>query len=290
MKFLLVFAEKLFDLLEKYWEHLRTQRLISSFLAIVFVFGTIVYLLNAAKLIHLEGDRYSHPFLGIELAFSALLIFELLSLVFTMPKSVAHSVGKQFELLSLIMLRSAFKEFGKVHHLAEWTLDSKPLLNMFIDGFGALAIFTIIGFSYQLQKHVRITESEDEHNNFIKFKKALGLVLLVVFFAIGVHDVKYYFDNNQFIASFNMFYTALIFSDILIVLIALRYTLEYLLIFRYSAFVLATIFIRLSLSLHNRLESVIVGVVSAMFIFLLTLTYNYFLNRDKRRKKPSIGN
>lgn len=282
MKFLLVFAEKLFDILEKYWEHLRTQRLISSFLAIVFVFGTIAYLLNAAELIHLRSNRYSHPFLGIELAFSALLIFELLSLVFTMPKSVAHSVGKQFELLSLIMLRSAFKEFGKVHHLAEWTLDSKSLLNMFIDGFGALAIFTIIGFSYQLQKHVRITESEYENNNFIKFKKALGLVLLVVFFAIGIHDIKYYFDNHEFIASFNMFYTALIFSDILIVLIALRYTLEYLLIFRYSSFVLATIFIRLSLSLHNRLESVIVGVVSAMFVFLLTLTYNYFLNHDKR--------
>ncbi|SDA88909.1 hypothetical protein SAMN03080617_03124 [Algoriphagus alkaliphilus] len=56
-------------------------------------------------------------FFSIELAFNVLLIFEAMSLIFLFPDSVADSVGKQFEIISLILLRDAFKEFG--HYLGD---------------------------------------------------------------------------------------------------------------------------------------------------------------------------
>jgi hypothetical protein len=60
------------------------------------------------------------------------------------------------------------------------------------------------------------------------------------------------------------------------VLFALRFTINYYKIFRYSAFVLATILIRLSLSLYPYYD-VLVGVIAALFVLALTVTYNYFL-------------
>ena len=68
-----------------------------------------------------------------------------------------------------------------------------------------------------------------------------------------------------------------IFSDIIIVLIALRYTLSYLRIFRYSAFVLATIFIRLALT-SEIYYNIIIGVFASVYVLILTVFYNYFLN------------
>jgi hypothetical protein len=142
--------------------------------------------------------------------------------------------------------------------------------------FGAILIFTIIGYTYRLQKHIKLTNTEDSQEQFIRLKKVLGLFLLIAFAMVGFLDIKALVTTGTYLHSFKTFYTVLIFSDIIIVLIALRYTLNYYKIFRYSAFVLATILIRTSLSVKPFYD-VIIGVVAALFILALTLAYNYFL-------------
>jgi len=192
-----------------------------------------------------------------------------------LPESVAKSVGKQFELLSLIFMRAGFKEFSHIHTF-DWNTFPKEVINMFAYAFGALAIFVIMGLNYKLQMHSRLTNTEDDQESFIQSKKLLAIGLLISFFVIGFHDIKTLVSTGEYLHSFDKFYTVLIFSDIVIVFIALRYTLNYYRIFRYSAFVLATIFIRISLSIkvyHN----VLIGILAAFFVLLLTFTYNYFL-------------
>ena len=270
------YSDRLFDFLKSTWENKNTHKLISSFLVFVFIAGVLVYVTGQFIDNAFLKKYFSYPFFVIELVFTLLLITELLSLIFILPKSVAQSVIKQFELLSLIYLRSAFQDFSHIHSLSEWSLKSEPLLNMFVYGTGALVVFTIIGFTLKLQRHIRLTQSDEEQSNFICSKKLLALLLLLSFMIIGSYDIYTFFTTGEYLHSFNFFYTMLVFSDIIIVLIALRYSLNYLRIFRYSAFVLATIFIRISLSMHSY-QGVIIGVSSAIFVLLLTLTYNYFL-------------
>ena len=93
---------------------------------------------------------------------------------------------------------------------------------------------------------------------------------------LGYMDVKTLITTGTYLHSFKTFYTVLIFSDIIIVLIALRYTLNYNKIFRYSAFVLATILIRVSLSTKPYYD-VIIGVVASLFMLTVTIVHNYFL-------------
>ena len=92
--------------------------------------------------------------------------------------------------------------------------------------------------------------------------------------------------TGTYLHSFKSFYTVLIFSDIVIVLIALRYTLNYYKIFRYSAFVLATILIRISLSAKPVID-VIIGVAATIFVLILTLAYNYFSNELPEKIKKA---
>jgi len=270
-------SEHIFDYLKRNWEKQTTNKLVSFTLVVVFITTSILSYIDRSNIIHLGAleEHFSDPFFAIQISFTLLLLAELLSLIFMLHKSVSKSVGKQFELLSLIFIRSGFKEFGHIEHF-KWEEMNSYVYHMFAYAFGALVIFIILGFVEKIRKHLPLTDIEDGQVEFIRVKKMLSLFLLLAFLYVGFKDASFLVETGIYLHSFHSFYNVLIFSDILIVLIALRYTHNYYKLFRYSAFVLATIFIRIALSLESYV-SIIVGVTGAVFILLLTLTYNYFI-------------
>lgn len=282
MSFILDTSEKLFNKLRDAYEGQTANRIISKSLVITFLITSFVSFLVKEDYIYIGklNKYFSNPFFTIELCFVILLMFELLSLIFILPKSVSKSVGKQLELLSLIFIRGAFKEFSHLKDINDYIFDitniPTPIVNMVFYALGSLVMFTLLGFTNNLRKHTPITNVEADTRKFVQAKKLLSLFLFLSFLVILAIDLGELFTTGSYSPSFDTFYTMLIYSDILIVLIALRYTLNYFKIFRYSAFVVATIFIRLALSLEPYYD-VIVGVFSSVFVLLLTLTYNYFL-------------
>ena len=285
LKRFLSIVNSVFESLKQYWENKKSLHIISIVLVLTFIVCSLLSVLVINDLISLGGfdEYFKNPFFSIEIVFTILLIVELFGLIFALPKSVAKSVGKQFELLSLIFLRDAFKEFSHFGYNLEWLQIKESFINMMVYGFGAIIIFSIIGLNNNIQKHIKLTSTEEDQIQFIRLKKLLALGLLVAFLLIGFWDLKVLFETGTYLHSFQGFYTVLIFSDILIVLIALRFTLNYYKIFRYSAFVLATILIRLSLSLYPFYD-VIVGVIAGLFVLALTITYNYFLKNVPDKK------
>ncbi len=285
LKRFLTYTNSIYEKLKLLWESKRSRYLTSLILVISFIVCSLLSVLVINEYINLGmfNKHFRNPFFSIEIVFTLLLITELFGLIFMLPKSVAKSVGKQFELLSLIFLRDGFKEFS--HIGSDFSLGSlkEPLINMAFYGFGAIVIFATIGYTYKLQKHIKLTNTEDSQEQFIRLKKLLALFLLIAFAVVGFLDIKALITTGKYLHSFKTFYTVLIFSDIIIVLIVLRYTLNYYKIFRYSAFVLATILIRISLSVKPFYD-VIIGVVAALFILVLTLAYNYLLKELPPKK------
>ncbi len=277
-KFILPIASSIFGFLEKIWNQHHTHVIISRLLVYAFLTGLIIAELAGRDLLPFTHNIHNH-FFAVELAFTLLLLTELLALVFVMPHSVGVSVGKQLEILSLILIRSAFKEFSYFEEPVIWNNLDGPVLKMTADAFGSLAIFVIIGIYYKIQKRKRLTESEEEHDQFIDFKKLIAIMLLLVFITIGFSDVWSFFAKGSYLSSFNTFYTVLIFSDILIVLLAMRYTMEYAAIFRYSAFVLTTVLIRISLTAPPYINAGL-GIVASLFLLSMTFAFNYFLKNN----------
>lgn len=289
LKSLLRHTNSLFEKLEHLWESKASLYLTSVVLVVCFLVSSALSILAINDWIDLGklNTAFQNPFFSIEIVFTLLLITELFGLIFVLPKSVAKSVGKQFELLSLIFLRDGFKEFSHIGNNFGWENLKEPFINMMVYGIGAIAIFSIIGLTNILQKRIRLTNTEDDQEQFIQLKKLLALFLLIAFAVVGYFDLKTLVTSGSYLHSFKTFYTVLIFSDIIVVLIALRYTLNYFKIFRYSAFVLATILMRLALSTEIRYD-VVIGVSAAGFILILTFAYNYFLKDSSNSvlKKP----
>ena len=266
---------KIFSSAEHYWHRPTTTRWISNVLILSFVTGLIIATFSYLNIIPYEVSF----FFSIDFAFTILLLVEILGLIFILPKSVADAVGKQFEIFSIILLRSAFKEFGATEGAI--TISSFTQVDhfyMYYDAFGALLIFAVIGVYYKVQRHERITDSENEQLQFIQFKQLLAFVMFLIFIAIGAHDIYQLFKTGSFHPSFHTFYLFLIFTDVAILLYSLRYASRYYNIFRYSSFAFATILVRLALSSGPGVN-VILGLIAGLFVLGLSVAYNYFLKQ-----------
>ena len=266
-----------FHKLENHWEGQRGQKLLGNGLVLSFLLALITIELNRLGFLpQTISQRLStNHLVAIEFAFTLLLVFEVISLIFSLSKSVANSVGKQFEILSLILLRDTFKELSHLAEPIEWEAASHTLTAIIPAAIGALLIFVILGFYYRSQQHKPITEDQADKISFIAAKKVIALALLFSFIVIGIFNVWNSWQKIPTVSVFESFYTILIFSDVLIVLLSLRYSAGYHVAFRNSGFAVSTVFIRLAL-LAPIFIGALLGAGTALFALGVTVAYNKF--------------
>jgi hypothetical protein len=272
-------TESLFDFLEQRWEKLTTQRRVASALVVVFVAG--LALVEARRLTWLPQDLIerlpSNHFEAILLPFTLLLLTEVISLVFALAQSVAVAVGKQLEIMSLILIRQSFKELTYFPEPIVWSTTSgeitQRVLYIISDAAGALAIFGLLVIYFRLQTHQPITTDPDDQSSFIGAKKLIALALLASLLLIAVNVVWAWVATGEEKSFFEVFYTLLIFADVLIVLISLRYSVAYPVVFRYFGFAVATVLIRLALTAPRVVDAGL-GVTATVFAIALTWVYN----------------
>lgn len=265
------------DALDELWERHSTQRRLAALLIGVFLASlAVVELGRRGALPEVVAQRVSGShFAALEVAFTLLLIMEVVGLVFGITRSVADAVGKQFEILALILLRQSFKELAHLPEPVVWQDAGAVVPKILSDAVGALAIFVVLGFYYRLQQHRRITRDEEEQTSFLRAKKLIALLLLVSLAAIGVEDTWRVLATGGASTFFEAFYTLLIFADVLIVLISLRYSTRFPVVFRYFGFAVATVLARLALSAPRFIDAGL-GLGAALFALALTLAYNVF--------------
>lgn len=272
---LLQAACRTFDRLEARWEAPDARRLTGSALTIVFV-GTIVTIELGRRgwLPPAVAGAVPPEHLGaVSVVFTFLLVLEVASLVFALARSVADSLGKQFELLALILIREAFVEFGHTNEPIEWVELAPAVPYIVADMLGALAVFALLVLYYRVQRHRAITTVERDRASFICAKKAVSLLLLAAFLTLGLATLVMRARGDAPPPFFATFYTILVLSDVLLVLVSLRYSTTFGIVFRNAAFTAATVLIRLALSAPG-FVNVALGVGATAFALATSLVYN----------------
>lgn len=268
---------RVFDRLHSAWEGHAAHRRIGTVLVVVFLASIAVIELNRLGLLPASiADGMTTNHLGaIYVAFTLLLFVEVVGLVFALARSVADSLGKQFELFSLILLRKAFLEFSAFGEPIRWedVEDAIPVIGA--DVGGALLVFVTLGFYYRAQRHIPISTDPDSQASFVAAKKLLALGLLGTFVLLVLTGAWDMVRGGSTKPVFENFYTVLIFTDILVVLISLRYSGQYAVVFRNSGFAAATVLLRLALTAPVYVNALI-GLGAALFALSLTLAYNTF--------------
>jgi len=280
---------RVFDPLNTCWEKQRTQKVVTGTLVLTFIVALVAIELGRQGLLpgFLQTRVPASHYQAINIAFTFVLTLEVVSLIFILPCSVSKALGKQFEILALILIRSSFKEFGALPEPIAFTNQVDVLWRILADGGGAIAIFALLGlYTKLLEKSQETLPPGPVRDRFVAAKKSVALSLLVIFSGMGLFNGWLFLKGGEVFDFFHHFYTILIFSDILLVLIAQCFLPEFRGIFRNSGYALATLLIRLSLAAPAYFN-VLIGVSSALFAVALTLVYNYFYTQKALPENPS---
>ena len=267
----------LFDSLQAFWERASTER----------GFGLLLLWIYLGALAAVELQRMNlYPawlppvpdthFFSIQLAFTLILVLEVISLIFILPNSLSRSMGKQLEILTLILLRNAFKELSLLPEPVSIDMENiHSVIDIAVSGTGAICVFLCLGFFRQNVRHQPFLSKPELLKSYIRGKKLTSLSLLAIFAWLGGRDIWLGLQGEH-TNFFETIYTVLIFADIAMVLIAQRFMPCYYAVFRNSGFVIGTLLMRLSLSAPPLLCSAL-AVFSGLYVLALTWGTNRFM-------------
>jgi len=214
--------------------------------------------------------------------FSFILFYEVLMLIAALPQSTTQSIAKQYEIISLIFIRSFFKEIAELHGIGKLATMSPDVVPVFGNlGAGLLMFLLVTVFLHAASQGTPIAPGTErgELAIFIVRKKVIALALTILLVTLAVRRVIEFVGfagGREDINSF--FYTdvfmVMIFTDVLIVILSLVVSDRYELVFRNAAFVISTILIRFSLTAEWPYGAVLALMGMLVGIFTLII-YNY---------------
>ena len=275
----------LFDAVHQLWDHRRTQRALATVIFFIYLAGLLGIEANRQGMLPpwLEHITPISHFQAIHLAFTLILGMEVMELILTISGSLSKSLGKQFEVMALILLRDAFKELSNLPEPVSLTGGIGPVVHIASAGLGALIIFICLGFYYQLRTHQNYITNPEEQMRYVMSKKLISLVLFLLFVGIAVRDLILFVQTGNDADFFETIYTILIFADIALVLISQRFMPDFHAVFRNSGFVIGTLIMRLSLSAPWP-WNIAASIFAAVFVLALTWATTYF--GPSRLRKP----
>ncbi len=289
------FINRAFDYLLSDEAKEKGEKLILSISIISYLVHLSLILLANYGVLYIESKFFKNPIAAIYTPFSFILVYEVYLLIFFLPKSISFYIAKQYEIITLIVIRRIFKDIANLELTSQW-FQSQSDLQFTYDVLTSLILFFIIYLFYQnIQKSPQRPEETTQAQKrkkkvFIYLKKTIAVVLVPLLIILAIYSF-----SNWVIASvsdyqngilafkginnifFDEFFTVLVVVDVLLLLSSFFYSDEFHKIIRNSGFIIATILIKISFSTDGIVNNaLIVGAV--LFSFLILLVHNKFEN------------
>jgi hypothetical protein len=235
---------------------------------------------------------FENPIAAIYTPFSFILVYEVYLLIYYLPRSITTYIGKQYEIITLIIIRRIFKDLSALSLSPDWFTE-KYDLQFTYDILASVIMFFLIYLFYKQSQSRIITEVSDANNQdgtvrFIKVKKIMALALVPILLALSIYsfstwllgtlsptasaDVAFQNLNNVF---FEQFFTVLIIVDVFLLLFSFFHTDEFHKVIRNSGFIISTILIRLSFSVTGLMNTVLI-IAAVVFGLVMFFIYNKF--------------
>ncbi len=295
-------VEKLYKifLTEKTKERIEKATLTLAIASFV-VHLVIIYLVDFGFIAFNEtNDLLNNPIAAIYTPFSFILLYEVYLLIYYLPRSFTTYIGKQYEIITLIIIRRLFKDLSNLDLQGDW-FQIKYDLQFTYDLVTSIVLFALIYVFYKQSKitlslKTESASNEGALNTFIKIKKGIALFLVPVFIALTFYSLTSWIwgvtheaietstsFNNINNVFFEQFFNILIFADVLVLLFSFFITDEFHKVIRNSGFIISTILIRISFTATGLSNNIL---VASAVIFGLLILYVH----NKFEKDTNAGN
>ena len=251
-------------------------------LIIIFLGNNFIYFKNL-----------QHSYLkAIYTPFSFILFYEVFLLVIIIPKSISEFIGKQFEVITLITLRSFFHDIADLDLKNSININNPEFISLLYDLIASLIMLSLTILYYKIYQNNRKSEIVNELNNFINIKKLVSLSMILILFLLSISSFfvwgkemlgalelkQNYPDPNT--VFYTDFFSIMIFVDVLLLIISFIYHFSFFTIFRNASFIITTILIRMSLTIEKPMNYIIILIG---FLFSIVSFYLYSLRNTKNK-------
>lgn len=268
------------------------EKLIFWIATSAFILHFILLLLAQQELIpsHWYNYRAVHPISSIYTPFSVILLYEIYVLIYYLPKSISIYLGKQYEVIVLILVRKIFEELGNLSiavNTSSFSLDAVRELVLSFIGF--IILFLLVLLFYRLSGgNGDCTEyKEQKMKVYITSKKAFSLLLLLLFvvlFIKSLFDMQYHslsVEGGVYILKkinqifFDTFFSALILIEVLLLLLSLNLSDRFSKVVRNSGFIISTILLKMSFMIDGLLN-IVLSLLAVLFGVAIVAVYNLY--------------
>ena len=241
------------------------------FAVVGFFVHIVVWALFETGNITITGEAselVKSPLSTLYTPFSILLVYEVYQLIRTIPESFSSSVGKQYEIATLLVVRDILKRLSEVENSEGWKISSDL-------GFLLVECAAFLVLLYTSLTYFRISSSSEKSEQmadnvaiFVEAKRGIANAMLLIFLAMAAYSFYTWVDSVQDgggsvsrVIFFLDFFTFLILADILILLISYWFYTDFGNLARNTGFVLSTVIIRVAISSEG---------ISSMILFTLS--------------------
>jgi hypothetical protein len=265
-----------------------TIAIISFFLHLIIIGLVNIKVLNFTNTSYLLNN----PIAAIYTPFSFILIYEVYLLVYYLPKSTTIYIGKQYEIITLILIRRVFKDLSKLELSADWFSKTNDLQFTF-DLLSTIILFILIFIFYKLSS--KNSESAEPKTplspkilKFVGLKQIVAVLLIPIFLVLSLYSFSSWFYDSFFSISqlvisikdinkifFDDFFTILILIDVLLLLFSLLHTDDFYRVIKNSGFIISTILIKISFGVDGPISNLLIVTAVSYGVIILGISNKY---------------
>jgi len=272
----------------------KSERVILWIALVSFILHLVVIELLHFNIISIDepSNLLKNPIAAIYTPFSFILVYEVYLLIYYLPKSTSIYISKQYEIISLIIIRRLFKDLSDLSLSSDW-FNIKNDLQFTYDLIASVFLFYLIYlFHVQRTRVYRTFEKNKNHSSsiskFIKAKKWIATALVPILLIIAIYSflnwsvgifqpfkdnaISFKNINNIF---FEQFFNILIIADVILLLFSFFHTDEFHKVIRNSGFIISTILIRISFSVDGIINNILI-ISAILFGLSILFIHNKF--------------
>jgi len=272
----------------------KVETIIVSVAIISFILHLLIIALVDLNVLQLNdySKLLSNPIAAIYTPFSFILIYEVYLLVYYLPKSTSTYIGKQYEIIALIIIRRVFKDLSNLEFTLNW-FEEKNDLQFSYDLAATVILFLLIFIFYRLNQKKEAKQTEKVELplaivRFIKMKNIIAMCLIPIFLILATYSFsrwiyENFFSITQMVDSikdvngvfFDDFFTILILIDVLLLLFSFLHTDRFSKVIRNSGFIISTILLKLSFGAEGILNTALILVAVSFGVIILAIHNQY---------------
>ena len=242
------------------------------------------------------------PLHAVYTPFSVILFYEVLLLVFALAASHTGEIAKQYQIISLIVVRRVFKDIGSFSDLENWLAEPEAVRSVLIDMGGAVLMFAIVT-AFTFLRHVQPKSPiRRDLQGFIELKKGVAVLLMVVLLALAAINFASWLGlvnglplliapppEDVGLFYFPRFFEFMIFTDVFLMIVSLAYYERYEYVFRNAGFVISTVLLRVSLSTPKPYD-LLLGLIAMLYgLMVLSVFAGYSWIERSRAAESGEG-